>query len=281
MNAETGDPRKAGQRLAHYRLLETLGKGGMGEVFIAEDLTLGRRVALKILPADADSSPERLERFRREARTVAALNHPNIVTIFSVEEDQGVRFLTMELIEGQSLRQNVSSDGYQLAEFLDLAIDLTRALIAAHQRGVVHRDLKPENIMVTESGTVKVLDFGIAKLIHSHSNETADVATQSLTRDGCVVGTIPYMSPEQLRGLPTGPQSDIFSLGIIFFEMLTGQRPFQGKTSGDMISAILRDAPDSLTGLRGDIHPAVNSIIERCLEKDPELRYQSAKELLD
>src|SRR5689334_18661784 len=209
----------SGTRLGTYETLGPLGAGGMGEVYRARDLRLGREIAIKVLPAEVASFPDRLARFEREARTVAGLNHPNIVTLFSVEDEDGIRFLTMELVEGQTLSTLVSPGGLPLPKLLELAVPLTDALVAAHEKGVIHRDLKPGNVMVSREGRVKVLDFGLAKMMDGGSNTAPGTMTVTsggpLSTDEDVVGTIPYMSPEQLRGEPIDARSDLFSLGVI------------------------------------------------------------------
>jgi serine/threonine protein kinase/membrane-associated phospholipid phosphatase len=269
-----------GRRLGHYAIQDRLGRGGMGEVLLALDTRLGRKVALKILPAEFVADEERLSRFQREARALAALNHPNIVTIYSVEQVEGFHFLTMELVEGQSLRQLMPRAGMDLAAFLDVAVPLADAVAAAHERGITHRDLKPENLMVTPSARVKVLDFGLAKRSREEGASPAvPGATETLTRDGLVVGTVPYMSPEQAQGKAVDERSDVFSLGVIFYEMLAGRRPFRGDSMAEVISAILRDAPAALGRSRAGVPRAVERIVARCLEKDPAARHKSAREL--
>jgi non-specific serine/threonine protein kinase len=249
----------------------------MGEVYLAEDTKLRRKVALKVLPEDMASDPERLERFKREARAVAALNHPNIVTIYSVEEVEGVHFLTMELVEGKTLADLVPAKGLKLDRFFELATPIADALSVAHEKGITHRDLKPGNIMVGDDGRVRVLDFGLAKLLTEASADEED--TQLATREGLAVGTAPYMSPEQVQGKNVDHRSDIFSLGILFYEMATGSRPFKGETSADLVSSILRDTPDSVTDLKVEMPRHLGRIIRHCLEKDPERRLQAAKDV--
>ncbi len=267
-----------GQTIAHYKILELLGEGGMGKVYLAEDETLSRRVALKMLPQEMAEDPDRLQRFEREARAIAALNHPSIVTIFSVEKSDHGRFLTMELVQGKTLDQAIPEGGLSLDQFFPIAIPLADALSSAHQGGVTHRDLKPTNIMVTADDRVKILDFGLAKLQESDADDRVDI-TQSLTQAGFVMGTVPYMSPEQVQALHADSRSDLFSVGIIFHEMLTGSRPFQGKTAADLISSILRDKPRPVTEIKSDLPTPLGRIIRRCLEKDPERRFQSALDL--
>ena len=252
----------------------------MGEVYRARDLRLGREVAIKVLPSEVASSPDRLARFEREARAVAALNHPNIVTLHSVEDAAGVRFLTMELVEGQSLSTLVTPGGLPLPRILELAIPLTDALVAAHERGVVHRDLKPGNVMVTGDGRLKVLDFGLAKLpreaLQYEGHASAATVEAPVSGEGQVLGTVPYMSPEQIRGETADARTDLFALGVILHELATGRRPFTGGTSADVTSAILRDTPDPLGRVRPDLPGDLERIVTRCLEKSPRERAQTA-----
>ena len=254
----------------------------MGEVYRAKDTTLGREVAIKVLPAGVASTPERLQRFEREAKTVAALNHPNIVTIFGIDESDGRRFIAMELVEGKTLDRLISSGGMPLAQIFDLAVPLADALAAAHEKGIVHRDLKPANVMVTKEGRVKVLDFGLAKLTaEGQGGSSPDDVTMSapLTGRGVVIGTVPYMSPEQLQGENLDHRTDLFSLGVMLYEMATGQRPFKGKNSATLTSSILRDPPRPVGELNSLVPRHLGRIIEHCLEKDAEHRYQSAKDV--
>jgi serine/threonine protein kinase len=237
-------PPMIGQTLGHYRILELLGKGGMGEVYLAEDTRLNRRVALKVLSTDLGADPSRRERFEREARAAAALNHPNIVTIHSVEEAGGVPFLTLELVDGKTLGELIPAEGLPLERLLQLTIPLTDAVGAAHQKGITHRDLKPANVMVTSDGRVKVLDFGLAKLREQLEQDAqGSMPTQELTGEGRILGTVAYMSPEQAEGRPVDPRSDVFSLGVMLYELATGRRPFTGDTHVSVLSAILRDTP--------------------------------------
>jgi eukaryotic-like serine/threonine-protein kinase len=269
-----------GTTLGHYRIVELIGRGGMGEVYLADDTRLQRRVALKVLARELASDPDRRERFDREARAAAALNHPNIVTIHSVEEAGGVPFLTLELIDGQTLADVIPEDGLPLDRLLTLAIPLADAVGAAHQRGITHRDLKPANVMVTTDGRLKVLDFGLAKL-----KEDARLALEAgqptgmLTGDGRIVGTVAYMSPEQAEGKPVDQRSDVFSLGVILYEMATGVRPFTGDTQMSILSAIMKDSPRPVTEAKRGLPRDFSRIVMRCLAKDVEDRYQSAKDV--
>jgi Tol biopolymer transport system component len=265
-----------GRTLSHYEITAKLGAGAMGEVWRATDTKLGRDVALKVLPDELATDPERLERFEREAKAIAALNHPNIVTIHSVEEADGVNLLTMELVEGKSLDEMLPAGGFDLDQLFPLAIQIADALAVAHEKGTVHRDLKPGNVMVTEDGRVKVLDFGLAKL--AEKEEGAE-ETQLMTREGMILGTVPYMSPEQVQAKPVDHRSDIFSLGILLYEMATGRRPFRGDNDASVISAVLKDRPPSVTEVRTELPNHLGRIIQHCLEKDPERRYQSAKDV--
>ena len=278
-------PLASGTRLGTYEITGLLGAGGMGEVYRARDTRLGREVAVKVLPAAVSSSRDRLARFEREARTVAGLNHPNIVTLFSVEDEDGVRFLTMELVDGQSLDRLVTPGGLPLPRVLDLAIPLANALVAAHERRVVHRDLKPGNVMVTHDGWVKVLDFGLAKIAVGESpDESATIgatAQAPISGVGQVLGTVPYMAPEQIRGEAVDARSDLFALGIILYELATGRRPFAGSTPADVSSSILRDVPAPVLSLRGDLPRDLDRIIARCLEKNPRDRVQTARDVFN
>ncbi|HLX00243.1 MAG TPA: serine/threonine-protein kinase [Candidatus Acidoferrales bacterium] len=267
-----------GRTLAHYRINAAIGAGGMGEVYRATDTKLSREIALKILPPDMARDPDRLARFQREARTVAALNHPNIVTIYSVEEAEGVHFLTMELVEGRSLKDCIKEGGMPVEQIVEIARALGEALAAAHERGIMHRDLKPANVMVTEDGRVKALDFGIAKEIQLEGDGVTLIAADS-TQAGVVMGTPAYMSPEQITGRMLDHRTDIFSLGVMLHEMATGQRPFVGRSPAELISAVLNDTPPLVTDVCSDLPSDLARIIRRCLEKDPRHRLQTARDV--
>jgi serine/threonine protein kinase/membrane-associated phospholipid phosphatase len=280
----------AGDMLAHYKVVKRLASGGMGEIYIAEDTRLGRRVALKVLPPEAVADAEKLQRFQSEARAVAAMNHPNIVTIHGVEADSGIHFIAMELVEGQTLRKLIPKGGLPLPEFFRIAEQLTAAVAVAHQSGITHRDLKPDNVMVTPSGHVKVLDFGLAKLVDEHTETSYDGPTQvdsdrapspDLTEDGALLGTVPYMSPEHVAGRGIDHRSDIFSLGIILYEMLTGERPFQGSTSSSVMSSIVKKPAIPIARQRPEVPRSIELAIELCLEKDPADRLQQASVLYE
>ena len=271
-----------GRTLLHYEIIEKLGQGGMGEVWLARDTRLDREVAIKVLSPEVAANPQRLERFRREAKAVAALNHPNIVTIHSVEEDGAAPFFTMEYVDGVTLSQIIPSQGLGTGRFLDFAIPIVDAVSVAHENGITHRDLKPSNIMISGRGQLKVLDFGLAKVSREESKEIhsdSKLETEFLTSEGQVLGTTPYMSPEQLKGKPVDQRSDIFSLGTILYAMATGKHPFLAESSAEVISSILTHNPPQVGEIREGLPEFLSGVIKRCLEKDPEARYQSAREL--
>ncbi len=271
-----------GRTLGHYKILERLGSGGMGVVWLAEDLHLKRRVALKMLREDLATSPDKMTRFEREAKAIAALNHPNIVTIHSIEEVDGVRFLAMEYVEGRTLDELIPAGGFPLAEFLRIAVPIADALAAAHARGIVHRDLKPANVVVGDDGRVKVLDFGLAKL---HGAEATQIYGReletTLTQEGTVVGTLHYMSPEQLQLKHVDHRTDLFSLGIVLYEMATGDLPFRGESAAQVITSVMRDEPRRLDDLDDRLPPEIADVVSRCLEKDPQRRVGSGAEIRD
>jgi len=271
-----------GTTLAHYRITAALGAGGMGEVWRATDEKLGRDVALKVLPEEFAEDPQRLERFEREARAVASLNHPHIVTIYSVEDADGIRFLTMELVDGRTLDGMIPENGFDIESFFDLATPLAEAMSAAHDKSVIHRDLKPSNVMVDSDGRVKVMDFGLAKLQETgDSSDSSELPTEALTGVGIVVGTVPYMSPEQIEGKIVDHRTDVFSLGVLLYEMAIGERPFQGESSPALMSSILRDVPMPVVELRADLPRHLGRVIGRCLEKDRRDRYQTARDVFN
>ena len=280
-----GDPLTLGRAallpgtvLGPYRVDALLGAGGMGEVYKAHDTRLKRDVAIKVLPARVSADPDRLARFEREAHAAAALNHPNICAVFDIGMHDGAPFIVSELLDGETLRQVCAAGPLALRRAVEYAMPIARGLAAAHAKGIVHRDLKPENLFVTAEGRVKILDFGLAKLITVLADETHVATDHPLTEVGLVVGTIGYMSPEQVRGLPADSRSDIFSFGTVLFEMLAGHRPFRGDTTADTSSAILREDPPTLTPDMG-VPPQLERIVRRCLEKVPPNRFQSADDL--
>jgi eukaryotic-like serine/threonine-protein kinase len=277
-------PLAVGARLGQYEIVSLLGAGGMGEVFRARDTKLNRDVAIKVLPGTVADDPERRERFEREARTIAALNHPNIVTIHAIEHSGDTAFIAMELVEGRPLSETIPRAGVPLGKLLKIAIPVADAVVAAHQKGITHRDLKPANIMIgsgDQEGRVKVLDFGLAKLTNTSpiSDAPTVVPTALATGEGRILGTVAYMSPEQAEGKSIDGRSDLFSLGIILYEMATGDRPFKGDTSISIISSIVKDTPASLTEVNPALPRDLARIVRRAIAKDPEKRYQTAKDL--
>ena len=254
-----------GTRLGPYEVLELIGAGGMGEVYRARDTRLGREVAIKVLHEAAAGDTDQLQRFEREARSAAALNHPNIATIYEVGEHEGTRFIAMELVEGRTLKERLKDGPLPAKELLDLATQVARGIAKAHAAGIVHRDLKPGNLMVTSDGVVKILDFGLAK----RTPHASDVRS-GITREGSVLGTVQYMSPEQAAGRPLDHRSDQFSLGAILYEMATGRRAFERDTTPQTLAAIIQDEPEPMRKLNGEIPAELSAIVQRCLAKDPE-----------
>jgi serine/threonine protein kinase len=271
---------ETGGRVGAYEVRALLAAGGMGEVYRALDTRLGRDVALKTLPEACATDPARVARFEREARAAAALNHPNIVTLYSLEEEDGLRFLTMELVRGRTLGQAIPPGGCTAEALVGYALPLTDALAAAHARGIVHRDLKPGNVMLSHDGCLKLLDFGLATIAAGREAFPPLDRDEPLTRDGLLVGTSRYMSPEQLKGQPLDCGSDVFALGVVLYELAADRTPFGGATPAETCSAVLRDPAPPLRRFRPDLAPALCDPIMRCLEKDPRRRFASAAEVL-
>src|SRR5437773_2119167 len=263
-----------GKTLGHYKILQRLSAGGMGEVYLAEDTRLRRKVALKILPAIFTREVERVHRFQQEAQAVSALNHPNIVTIYDIGQIASHHFIATEFIDGETLRQRMSRGRVTNGEAINIACQVASALAAAHHAGIVHRDIKPENIMVRSDGLIKVLDFGLAKLI-----ERGDTVSLVNTNQGIVMGTAHYMSPEQARALVVDERTDLWSLGVVLYEMVAGQSPFAGETSTDVMVSILEHEPKPLSEIADRVPAALQSVVAKALRKDRERRYQSAGEL--
>src|SRR5215813_7409618 len=271
----------AATRLGPYEILSPLGAGGMGEVYRARDTRLGRDVAVKVLPSSYSDDKERLHRFEQEACAAGALNHPNILSIYDVGTHDGSPYVVSELLDGETLRKRLSGTALPSRRAIDYALQLAQGLAAAHEKGIVHRDLKPENIFITKDGRVKILDFGLAKLIHTNGGESqTDVPTRRADTDpGVVMGTVGYMSPEQVRGQRVDHRSDIFAFGAILYEMLSGQRAFHGDSPADTMSAILKEDPPDLASTNHNVSPALERLIDHCLEKNPEERFHSARDL--
>ena len=275
-------PLTPGCIIGHYRIQSKIGAGGMGEVYRARDTRLERDVAIKILPQELACDQDRLAQFEREAKIVAALNHPNVVVLHSLEDNGGLKFLTMEFIDGQSLDRLIEPGGIPLMRVLELSIAIADALTAAHEHDIVHRDLKPSNVMVNKEGRIKVLDFGLAKVNSptGPDDATRGVADEiAISKAGQIVGTMPYMAPEQWRGESADARTDLFALGIIIYELATGKKPFTGTTSADLSSAVLRDVPRPLQVLRSDAPGDLQRIVSRCLEKERDRRFQTAKDV--
>ncbi len=272
----------AGENLGRYKIQSAIGAGGMGEVFLAEDTELERPVAIKILPVEVAKDADRVRRFRQEAKSISALNHPNILVIYEIGEYKNSHFIVSEFVEGETLREWMRGKVSALSEILDIALQITAALNAAHASGIVHRDIKPENVMLREDGLVKVLDFGLAKLIEkpaANPDLEARTIVQSDTNAGMILGTPTYMSPEQARGKPIDKRTDLWSCGVVLYELLTGKPPFKGETISDIIASILTKEPDSFDDSKTYVPAGLEEIIFTLLQKEPDNRYQSAKDL--
>ncbi|MGI9069039.1 MAG: protein kinase domain-containing protein [Pyrinomonadaceae bacterium] len=282
MTARTHMPLSPNTRLGRYEIRSQLGAGGMGEVYLARDPKINRDVAIKVLPAAFSDDSERLRRFEQEAQAAGALNHPNILSIYDVDTHDGAPYVVSELLEGETLREQLTGTALPVRKAIDYALQIAHGLSAAHDKGIVHRDLKPENLFVTKDGRVKILDFGIAKLIEPRDGSAAhtDLPTRKLNTDpGTVMGTVGYMSPEQVRGQRVDHRSDIFSLGAVLYEMLSGKRAFRGESAIETLNAILKEDPPELSESNSQINPALERVVMHCLEKSPEQRFQSARDV--
>jgi len=269
-----------GTTLSHYRIVEKIGAGGMGVVYRAHDERLDRDVAVKVLHENFAQTRDRLDRFEREAKAVAHLDHPNILAIHDFRTDEGVTYAVMELLEGESLRELISKGGLTAGKAVEYARVIADGLAAAHDKGIIHRDLKPENVFLTKDGRIKILDFGLAKLKLPESDLTTETPTETLdTAPGSLIGTVVYMAPEQLQGRPADNRSDIFALGVVLYEMLTGNRPFGGSTTVETAAAILKEDPEPMSSAAPGVQPVLAGVVSKCLEKRPEDRFSSAHDL--
>lgn len=273
-------PITSGTKLGSYEIQSPLGAGGMGEVYRSRDLQLGREVAIKVIPSSLARDPDRVRRFEQEARAAAALNHPNILAVYQMGTYEDAPYLVSELLEGGTLREQLLRAPLPLRKAVEYGKQTAHGLAAAHEKGIVHRDLKPENLFVTRDGRVKILDFGLAKLTQTRAHAAeAGAPTVTSTDPGVVMGTVGYMSPEQVRGDATDYRTDLFSLGLVIYEMLTGKRAFHKPTSAETMSAILNEDPPAISQIAPAMPPALQRVVERCLEKNPAQRFQSASDL--
>src|SRR5688572_9103161 len=269
-----------GRLISHYKIVSPIGSGGMGEVYLAEDQQLRRKVALKILPEQMTANGDRVRRFEREANAVSALNHPNILTIFEFGVNDGVHILASEFVKGETLRTRLGRGPLPVQDALDIVIQIASALKAAHEARVIHRDIKPENVMIRDDGYVKVLDFGLAKLFETESDPDAATRPMLFSQPGIILGTASYMSPEQARAKSIDARTDIFSLGVVLYEMLSGHKPFGGESTSDVIAAIIQSDPEPMSRYNGVVPDEMDRIIAKCLEKNRDERYQTATDLL-
>src|SRR5437870_7274336 len=269
------------KKLGPYEIIAPLGAGGMGEVYRARDTRLGRDVAVKVLPSTLSADADRLHRFEQEACAAGALNHPNVLVIHHIETHEGAPYIVSELLEGETLRKRMSGTAMAQRRVIDYASQIAHGLAAAHEKGIVHRDLKPDNIFITKDGRIKILDFGLAKLTQPDGSQSqTEIPTRRVdTNPGVVMGTVGYMSPEQVKGRRVDHRSDIFSFGAILYEMLSGRRAFHGESAADMMSAILKEDPPELSDTNQNVSPALERLVNHCLEKNPESRFHSASDL--
>jgi two-component system, LytTR family, response regulator len=270
----------SGDQVAHYRIVSRLGEGGMGEVYLATDTRLDRSVALKVLPTAVAHDPTRMERFDREAKAASALNHPNVAHIYEIGEDDGLHFLVMEFIEGEPLDRRIDGRPLPVDDIGQIGAQIADALDAAHAKGIVHRDIKPANLMITPRGIVKVLDFGLAKVMERQPPMQSQMATRTLSAAGELIGTVAYMSPEQALGHPVDHRTDIFSLGVVLYQMATGRSPFEGSSPSETIARILGAQPEAIARFNYEVPEDLDRIVRKCLEKDRERRYQSVRDVM-